>query len=220
MSLEAELALLRAQRESYPPELLRVIQAALERLAMLQVAEGAPGSGELFPDFALADATGQLWRSEELLERGPLVVAFFRGGWCEYCDVTIRAVDRVAREIAGSGAGLVGIVPEKGSVLAATVAEKAVGFPLLTDAEGRLAKVTGLQFSLSPEQVRIYRETRGLDLPARHAGTGWELPVPGAYVVRQDGTVAFAFADIDYTRRAEPDALVQAVRELGARSAP
>lgn len=220
MRLAEELDRLRRQRAALPPEDVRTLEGALEHLRMLQVAEHGPAPDEPFPDFALPDADGTIWRSEGLLARGPLVVAFFRGGWCQYCDATIRAVDRVAANLAAAGVGIVGILPENASALAVTRAEKGVRFPLLSDGDGRLTRLCGLAFDLIPEQIVFYREHYGLDLPQRHAGTGWRLPVPGSYLLRTDGTVAFAFADADHTRRAEPDALLEAARRIATEIRP
>lgn len=220
MRLAEELDRLRRQRATLPLDDVRTLEGALEHLRMLQVAEHGPAPGEPFPDFALPDADGTIWRSEDLLARGPLVVAFFRGGWCQYCDATIRAVDRVTADLAAAGVGVVGILPENASTLAATRAEKGVRFPLLGDEGGRLTRLCGLAFDLTPEQILFYRERYGVDLPRRHAGTGWRLPVPGCYVLRTDGTVAFAFADADHTRRAEPDALLEAARRVAAETRP
>jgi peroxiredoxin len=216
MGLEDELASLRHKRKAlYSPPEIAAFEAALERLRMLQLAEHGPQPGDVFPDFALPDRSGRIVRSEALLAAGPLVVVFFRGGWCEYCDAAFRAYDAIVADLAGTGASLVGIVPERQEIMAATADAKAASFPLVSDVEGHLARLCGLQFELTPAQIDFYRAERGLDLPARHAGTGWELPVPGAYVLDRDGTIAFAFADPDYTRRAEPRELLEAARALG-----
>lgn len=212
MTLRDRLTELREQsRQSLDEAEREAVDATIERLRMQQLAEHALAEGDYLPDFALPDPAGRVVTSEALLARGPLVLAFFRGGWCPYCGATMRALEAVRGEIAAAGGTLVGITPDRPELAAATAATTGLGFPLLTDEGGRLASLCGLQFEMSEAHAAIYRR-RGLDFEALHAGTGWALPVPAMYVVRADGKVAYAFADPDYTSRAEPEALLKALR--------
>ena len=192
----------------------KVVERAVERLRVMQVAEQALQSGDSFPDFELADCEGRTSTLDSLLASGPAVIVFFRGGWCPYCDLALHAIDRIHSDLQALGASLVGIMPENRETLRQTCLSKKLSYPLLGDEGARIARLCGLQFEMTDEHVALY-ERRGLDMSVRHAGSGWELPVPGAFVVAQDATVAMAFVDPDYTNRAEPLALVEAVRRLG-----
>ena len=214
MTLQDDLARRRREiRAALSDAEARTLEAALERLRMLQIAEHAPAIGDPFPDFELEDASGTAWRSEALLACGPLVVAFFRGGWCPYCDLALRAMERVRTELEALGVGLVGIVAERPEILARTAAERDVRFPLLVDRGGRLAGLCGLRFELTPEHVRFYVEL-GVDLAASQAELGWELPIPACFLLAPDATIVHVFADADWTRRVEPATLVAAARGL------
>ena len=189
----------------------RAIEDTIERLRLRQVAENSLAAGEVLPDFALPDATGRVVTSDELLDRGPLVLAFFRGPWCPYCDATLRALERVRPAIEGEGAALVGVSPLRPGALRAAALERGLGFTLLSDLDGRLSGLCGLRFEV-PEEHADFLRRLGVDLACLHAGAGWQLPIPATYVVSPDGVVRYAFADPDWSRRAEPDELVAAVR--------
>jgi peroxiredoxin len=211
VSLKDELDAVRARsRAALDEKDRRVLDDAVERLRMMQIAEHALAPGDILPDFALPDAKGRVHTSETYLERGPLVLGFFRGGWCPYCDATLRALERARPSIEALGASLVGVTPDGPEAVARAVAEKGLNFALLSDPGGRFTRLCGALFELTEAHIAFYR-ARGLDLPALHAGSGWVLPVPCLYVVRPDGQVVFAHADPDYTRRAEPEAILGAL---------
>jgi peroxiredoxin len=195
------------------------LREAIERLRMRQLAEHGPAVGDTLPDFALPDAAGRVVTSGELLDRGPLVLAFFRGGWCPYCDRTLRALEAVRPRLEEAGATLAGVAPARPEELARVAAERGLRFLLLSDTGGRLAELCGLLYAMTPAQIAFYRDRWGADLPAVGAGTGWELPLAATYVADRDGVIAYAFADADWARRAEPRDLLDAVLALGARQA-
>jgi peroxiredoxin len=188
------------------------LAATIEQLRMLQIAEHSLGVGEVLPDFALPDAAGRVVTSDELLDRGPLVLAFFRGPWCPYCDTTLRALERARPMIEGEGATLVAVSPLRPEALREAALERGLGFTLLSDVAGRLSGLCGIRFEVPEEHADFLRRLRG-DLACLHAGAGWQLPLPATYVVDPDAVIRYAFADPDWSRRAEPDELVAAVRQ-------
>jgi peroxiredoxin len=214
MSLEEKLAAVRrAIASRLSPDGRRTVAATIERNRMLQLAEQSVRIGDTLPDFALPDADGRIVSSSELLDRGPLVVAFFRGEWCPYCDVALRAVDTAWPAVRDAGASLVGILPEKPGLLRSTAESKGIGFPLLSDADNRFSALCGVRYTVPEEHIALYRSV-GIDLGER-SGTGeWWLPLPAAYVVGRDGVVVEAFVDPDWSYRAEPEELVRVVAAL------
>ncbi|MFO1037897.1 MAG: peroxiredoxin-like family protein [Geminicoccaceae bacterium] len=214
MSLKDALdAVRQASVARHDPRLRQMFDAAVERLRMVQIAEHAIGVGDMIPDFDLPDAEGRRYRSGEILADGPLVLVFVRGGWCPYCDMALKALDEASSEIAAAGATLVVVTPERQEVMARTAAEKAPHLTLVSDSNETYAALCGLTFTM-PEDIVAFYTSQGRDLPSRHAGAGWELPVPAAYVVARDGTVVAAHVDPDWTVRAEPADLIAAVRAL------
>ncbi|MEO1091552.1 MAG: peroxiredoxin-like family protein [Pseudomonadota bacterium] len=214
-SLRDELERRRAAlRDRLGSDAERVIGDAMERARLLQIEENMVAVGEVFPDFALADADGRLHASEALLDRGPLVVAFFRGGFCPFCRATLVAYDRLVEPVADLGGTIVGILPERTEVLAETRATCGVRMPLLSDERGALARMVDVQFPMPAELVALY-EQLGTNLADRNAGAGWTLPVPAVFLVAPDGNVIASFADADSTRRAEPEAVLDALASAG-----
>jgi peroxiredoxin len=220
LTLNDDLQAIRAMsKASLDPADWAGLAATIEQLRMLQIAEHSLGVGEALPDFALPDAAGRVVTSDELLDRGPLVLAFFRGGWCPYCDAALRALERVRPAFEELGAVLVGVSPLRGEELRRAAEEKELRFTLLSDPDAGFARLCGVRYEVGGDHVGFYRR-HGIDLPALHAGAGWQLPIPATYVVGSDGVVRYAFADPDWTRRAAPDELVAVVRtQLQAASA-
>jgi len=204
---------------SLSPRDRRDVEDELDRLRMERLAEEGLGLGDYLPDFALADASGRRWTSAELLDRGPLVLALFRGGWCPYCDLTMVALEEARPAIEALGAQAVGIMPEGAEQIAATVRQRGIGYLMLSDPANLYARTCGLAYELSPNHIRIHRE-RGRNFPALHGDTKWRLPVPAVFVVQPDARVVFAFADVDPARWPDPEELVASLDELarGARS--
>jgi peroxiredoxin len=213
-TLGAELARRRRRvAETFPEASLRTIAQAIERLEMLQVAETSIQVGDTLPDFALPDAEGREVTSDQLLARAPLVLSFFRGSWCPYCDATFRAMEAARPEIAAAGGTLVGICPERPEELRRTIERYAIHFPLLSDRDNRVAALCGLRWEVNDAHVEMLAGL-GVDLPARQASADWALPLPATYIVSADGVVRYVHARADWRYRAEPADLVAALRRL------
>ena len=222
MSLSQTLLELSRHHMAELPERDRCdIEDELDRLRMLRVAEEGLALGDMLPDFALKDAAGALRTSHEFLDRGPLVIAFFRGGWCPYCDLTMVALEEARAAIEALGARAVGIMPDPVDHIAAIAAKRGIAYPLLSDPANGYARTCGLAYELSPNHIRIHLE-RGRDFRALHGDTTWRLPVPAVFVVAPDARIAFAFTDVDPAHWPDPEALVaslDALRDAHARDA-
>ena len=183
---------------------------ALERLRMLQIVERSLAVGDTLPDLALPDADGLVRTSAEFLDRGPLALGFVRGAWCPYCSLCLAALDRIAPEIGRSGGSLAVIVPVGQAELARIRSERGLGLTLLADAEAAYAKACGVHYEMSDGQAELYR-SYGLDLQEFN---DWGVPIPATYVAGRNGRIAYAFADPDWSRRAEPGEVLASVRAL------
>jgi peroxiredoxin len=214
MSLDEQLARVReAVAKAVSAEDQRIVARTIERNRMLQLAEQSLRVGDILPDFSLPDAEGRTVTSGDLLDSGPLVVAFFRGDWCPYCDVALRALEAARPAIEAVGAALVGISPETPEQLRRTAAAKSLGFPLLSDADSGFSTLCGIRYAIPAAHVDFYRRV-GIDLSMGPGDEDWWLPLPAAYVVGRDGVIAQVFVDPDWSYRAEPDALVEAACAL------
>ncbi|MDI1286688.1 MAG: peroxiredoxin-like family protein [Reyranella sp.] len=191
----------------------RDFQDELDRLRMVRLAEEGLGLGDYLPDFALRDGVGRLWTSKELLDRGPLVLALFRGGWCPYCDLTMFALEEARPAIEALGARAVGVMPENSRRIVETCSARGLAYLMLSDPANAFARTCGLAYDLSLDHIRLQR-MRGRDFPALHDDTTWRLPVPAVFVVAPDARVVFAFADVDPSRWPDPEALLTSLQEL------
>ena len=189
------------------------LRAEAERIIRSGIGAQAPMKGQRAPDFVLPDALGETVRLADLRQRGPVVVTFYRGACCPYCNLALRAYQAVLPEITARGATLVAISPQTPDNSLTTAEKAGLTFPVLSDVGNRVARRYGLVFALSEAARPLYTAV-GSDLPAYNGDALWELPVPGTFVMAPDGTVRLAFVDPDYTHRLEPAAILAALRDL------
>ena len=199
------------------PELARAYDALVEGLVAGKVAETSLKAGARMVDFDLPNVEGRFVASQALLERGPLVINFFRGGWCPYCTTELRALQQTLPEIAARGASLVAITPDTGTAFAKAKRDNALGYEVLSDLDLGVALQFGLVFRVSDDLHDLYRRA-GLDLGARHGSTydTWLLPIPATYIVDRRGIVRHAAVDSDFRHRMEPDEIVRVLDALRA----
>ena len=216
MTLREQIAALQAQAaKGRPPEVAAAFADSIAALAASGIAERALKVGERAPDFTLPNALGGPVTLSRLLRQGPAVVTFYRGEWCPYCNLQLRAYQAILPRIRDTGATLVAISPQTPDQSLTTTEKKGLTFPVLSDAGNALARRYGLVFVLA-EALRPLYTRSGLDLPTFNGDASWELPIPGTFIVAQDGTVRLAFVDADYTHRLEPEDLLAGLRAAAA----
>jgi peroxiredoxin len=188
-------------------------EAKIEELRASFALERAIRTGDQVPDFTLPDPRRREVSLGTLLEAGPAVVTFYRGGWCPYCNIQLRAYQAILPEITALGARLVAISPQLPDGSLSTAEANKLTFAVLSDVGNRVARTFGLVWSL-PEELRAALRSNNKALPGINGDDSWELPVPATYVVARDGRVALAAIDVDYRNRLEPDAIVTTLRSL------
>lgn len=214
MTLQTELDSFKAAwTERVGPAVANMMADDNAQLAPL--AARALGPGDAFPGFVLGDQTARRVDLAELMSRGPLVVTFYRGGWCPYCNLELRAYQSALPDIERLGARLVAVTPETPDNSLTTAQKNDLAFTVLSDEHGRLADALGIRFELS-EAVKAYFVRSGHDLPARNGDNRWSLPMPATYVVARGGRIALAFVDPDYRKRLDPASAVAALAKLSA----
>lgn len=217
MPLQDELDAVRERcYESTPRHISRARQDAIEDLVSSRIAERAVRAGDHAPRFRLRDTDGKSISSDDLLDRGPLLVVFYRGWWCPYCNVDLRTVEAVAQDLRSTGASIVAISPQIASVTAATERMRHLSFPCLVDRGGRVARAFGLRWTL-PQELRAAELETGLDLAAVNAEPSWTLTMPARYVIGPDGIVEYADISADYTRRGDPTELFPVLSQIRPR---
>lgn len=197
---------------SAPAEVVAQFDNDVQRMIAAGIGEQAIKVGERAPEFALPDALGHEVRLTDLLAQGPVVVTFYRGEWCPYCNLTLRAYQAILPQIQALGASLVAISPQTPDNSLTTVEKKELTYPVLSDAGNRVARQFGLVYTVD-EQIRSLYTAIGNDLQTFNGDASWELPVPGTFVIARDGTVRHAFVEADYRLRLEPKDLLAALRQ-------
>jgi len=198
--------------KSADEEKKRIYREGIEAVASSGVLERAKNVGDHAPGFTLPNADGDDVRLADLLDEGPVVIVWYRGGWCPYCNLTLQAYHEALPEIESLGATLVAISPELPDHTLATVEQNELDFLVLSDVGNEVADDFGVVFSLTPRVHEIYNRAFGFD---EHNGQdSGELPLAATYVIDRDGVIRFAFLDPDYTKRAEPSAAIEALREI------
>ena len=200
-----------AKAKRVPPEVLQTMADATCQLEGLGIVDRSLKAGDRIPDFSLPNHLGQERRIGELLADSVLVLNFYRGGWCPYCNMELHALQQALADIRASGADLVAISPELPDKAMDTQARHALEFEVLSDVGNHVSEAFGLTFEL-PEQLRPIYTSIGIDVPAFNGDDSFVLPVPASYVVDSDGIIRHHFVNVDYTRRLEPDDLLQVLR--------
>ena len=214
MSLQEQIADYKVGfREKVPTNIQELMQLATKNLADTGIMRNAPKLSERFPAFSLPNQNGDSVQLADLLEKGPVVVTFYRGGWCPYCNLELKAYQNELANIKAENATLVAITPELPDESLSTVEKNALDFEVLTDTNAEYAKSLGLVFSL-PEELRPIYLSFGIDIE-KHNGAGqFDLPLAATFVIAKDGSVASVFVDADYTARQEPSDVVATLKKL------
>ncbi len=215
MSLKQQLAEYRAGWfERVPAER----QAIMERhIAGLRdgLAKSALKTGDRAPAVVLGNARGDTVDVGALLKNGPVIVSFYRGGWCPYCNFELRAFQQILPEIKAVGAALVAISPEKADDTLSTAEKNALSFEVLSDVGQKVGRAFGLVYDFSDELKSAYKEF-GIDIPGKNGAEDWALPISATYVVDRDGTIIYAYTDADYRDRAEPADVLEVLKKTAA----
>jgi peroxiredoxin len=220
MSLSRELAELYArEQQEFSSETASAMARALREL---RAAGLTPvGTGDIVADFTLSHIMGHEVSFGALVARGPVVLSFFRGGWCPYCNLELRALKEALANICMRGATLVLISPETADSSLDTCKRRNLeygvlcnaGLEVLNDEHNRVARGLGLVYRV-PDCLRWTYLRMGIDLHRYNGDDSWELPLPATLVIDAARRIHVAFVDIDYTKRLEPGRILEALDAL------
>jgi peroxiredoxin len=169
--------------------------------------------GDIAPDFTLPDALGNKISLKDRLTKGPVVLTFYRGGWCPYCNLELRAYQQLLPEIRELGASLIAVSPQTPDASLSTAEKNELEFDVLSDVGLNVAKDYGIVFELSEELKALYQQW-GIDLAKTNGIKDWMLPIPGTFVIEQNGSIALAYVNADYTKRLEPKEAIAVLQKL------
>ena len=215
MSLQDKLDAFKADFETNiaPAAAVAIIHKTTDELIASGAADRALKAGDRAPDFALPDADGNIVRLSDLLASGPVAISFYRGVWCPYCNLELKALEEAVGDIRARGAQLVAISPQNGQQSRKSQRDNGLSFPILSDAHNAVAEAFGLRFKLQDELVALYKSF-GIDLNASNGDDRWTLPMPGRFVIGTDGIIAYAEVNPDYTRRPDPSEMLPVIDRL------
>lgn len=205
-----------AQREQFnqtaPEPLKETFEEGVRRVSQDQVMETALKVGAKAPDFTLTDATGAPVNLATLLADGPVILTWYRGGWCPYCNIQLRAYQDALPQFTALGAQLVALSPELPDNSLSTKEKNNLAFTVLSDTGSAVARAYGVSYRLPDSLIDAFKGR--LDIPAANGDDSWELPLGVTYVIATDGTIAYAYLNADYRQRAEPSEIIAALKAL------
>ncbi|TXF88421.1 AhpC/TSA family protein [Neolewinella aurantiaca] len=196
------------------PEFMAGVDAIIAEAKAFNKGEKAIKVGEAAPGFDLPDPEGKSISLADLLAEGPVVVTFYRGSWCPYCNLQLRALQNRLSEIRELGASLVAISPEvpDGSMTKNEIQK--MDFIVLSDQDAKVASDYGVAWKVPEFLIEHMEVGRNLDLKKINNGNGDIMPIPATFVLGSDGMVKWNYVDVDYRTRSEPDEIIEALKAI------
>jgi peroxiredoxin len=200
-------------RANAPKEILDTMANSAEKLIKEEIGKNALKVGDKIPAFTLGNASGESINIYDCLAQGPLIINFYRGAWCPYCNLELIAYREILPEIKELGANLVAISPELPDSSFSLIEKHELEFELLSDLDNVVAKEFGLVFKLDKNLLHLYNK-RGFAIEAAHGNDKGELPLPATYVIDRDGKIIMSYVNTDYTKRLEPKETLAALSAI------
>ena len=196
------------------PEFMNGVDVIIEQEKAFEKGKDAIKIGQKAPDFELPNAEGKSIVLKSLLEKGPVVITFYRGNWCPYCNLQLRALQARLDDIHALGATLVAISPQvpDGSLTEDEISK--MDFFVLSDQDAKVALQYGVAWQVPEFLAEHMRVDRKLDLEKVNNGNGNVLPIPATFILGQDGVVTWNYVNVDYRTRSEPEEIIEALKNL------
>lgn len=215
MNLEERLAKLKEKIEgNMPSEYVNIMHQATRELINSGMDAGILKEGDTAPEFVLNNQNGEEVSSTELLKQGPLVITFYRGVWCPYCNADLANLNRFVKVLDESNTTMISISPQTEQNNQKIVEQQRLKFDLLSDPENSVANKFGLRWEMVDPLKSLYRDKFNIVLPVFNGEDSWTLPVPARFIINQEGKIVYSEFSIDYTKRPNPDVLVDVVKKI------
>ncbi|MBA6416688.1 AhpC/TSA family protein [Colwellia sp. 6M3] len=196
------------------PGFMKEVDEIIAKAKVFQQGSEALDLGETATSFVLPNQHGKSISLDDLLKNGPVVVTFYRGSWCPYCNLQLRALQARLGDIHALGAQLVAISPQVPDESLTKDEISAMEFYVLSDQNATVAAQYGVAWQVPEFLSEHMRVDRKLDLDVINNGNGSILPIPATFVIGRDGIVKWRFVDVDYRTRSEPDDIIEALKCL------
>ena len=213
MSLQEQLKAKYEEIKKNAPNEVAIFDADTESFISIGDAPQGLQVGDQLASFELPNQLGQTISLDELQGDSNIVISFYRGGWCPYCNIELCVLQQALPEFKSHGARLIAISPQLPDESMSTAEKNELSFPVLSDAGNKVAKEFGLVFTLS-EQLRPLYESFNIDLPATNGDKSFELPIPATFIIDSDGVVKGAFVNADYKQRMDPSDIINVLKEI------
>jgi len=215
MTFQERLANKKKQVEgNIPPRFLKIMHNATRVLERSGIQNNVIKVGAQLPDFTLLNQNNQQINASEYYTKGPLVITFYRGFWCSYCNLDLANLKHYVPEIESLGASMLTISPEKSEYSKKIIAMQKLDFDILWDKNNRLAEKFGLKYNLPLDLKELYRDSFHINLKQYHGDDEWALPMPARFLVDIGGIIRYAEFSADYTKRPDPDDLIAVLKSL------
>ena len=217
MALAAQLQSLDDNfQKNGPKPLLEIINGVRENIPKEWDDSKPLKEGDKFPSFELPNAVGESVSSKTLLQKGPLLITFYRGEWCPFCNLALASFQKHIDSIHDRGVELVAISPELPNTSMTTTEKHALKYPVLTDENLAFTRQLGIVWE-QPQSMRTVFERNKTDIVKRTGHDSLAVPIPATFLVGQDGIIVKAYADPDYTKRIEPRTAVEWIDSLNVK---
>ncbi|WP_430817261.1 peroxiredoxin-like family protein [Carboxylicivirga sp. RSCT41] len=214
MTFQERLASLQKRIEgSMPQRYVDIMHKATRQLKESGIQEKVLKVGDKIPDFELPNQDGILVKASELYQKGPLIITFYRGFWCPYCNTDLANLKKYVPEIEELGGAMIAVSPEKEIHSKKIIETQKLNFDILMDQSNGVAEQFGLKFFIPNELKELYRDVFNIPLNEYHGDEEWSLPMPARFLIDQDGIIRFAESNPDYTIRPEPDDLMAVLKK-------
>ena len=196
-----------------PSSSKEIINKSLLNLEKNKIIDGVIKIGQQFPDSKLLNSESKVQSLHKLGEEKSLVVVFYRGEWCPYCNAHLKFLEKSYADFLKAGATVIAISPDKPEFSLSAKSKNKLGFKVLSDTNNKLAKSIGIVFKLEEDLKKVYQNF-GIDLVKNQGNNTWELPLAATFVLDKQKNVAWRFVDIDYKKRADPADILAALKAL------
>ena len=215
MTFQERLVNLKQKIESgLPTQAKTIMHDATKALEETGIEKTILKVGDTAPEFSLPDQNGNLVHSTALLKKGPLVITFYRGVWCPYCNLDLSNLKRYISDFEAANATLLSISPQIARYNSQIIDRQRLPFDLLSDNANEVAEKFGLRWTMVDPLKSLYNDQFKINLPTYNGEDSWTLPMPARFLIDTDGIIKYAEAKADYTNRPNPDELIEVVKSI------
>jgi peroxiredoxin len=203
----------REHAADFPQEVVDLFAEKTEKLIQSGILERIRKEGDTIRDFTLLNSDGRPVRLSEQAAEGPVVLSFFRGSWCPYCRIEFESLLTSASDFQSRGATILAISPQITPFQ--DTSSRCGGFISLSDPGNAVSRELGLVYPLGDEIRSVYQRF-GIRLEELNGDDSYEVPIPATYLIDSDLHIRYAFANVNFTERAEPSDLLAEVDRIAA----